>query len=152
MYKRQVFWAYIAFSQYMLIWYGNLKEETIWYTHRIEHGWQYHALALLFLHFMVPFVALLFQGPKKNPKWLAFWAVWFFVMQWFDLHFLVMPVHTTDVLKAGGHASTLSWMDVTTWLGLFLLFAAGVYWRLARHPLVPQNDPRLGASVQHGHL
>ena len=147
-----VFWAYIAFSQYMLIWYGNLKEETVWFTHRMEHGWQYHSAALLVLHFIVPFFFLLFQGPKKNPKWLAFWAVWFFVMEWVDLHWLIMPVYTTDVVAAGGHASTMGWMDAPTGLGLFLLFAGTIYWRLSRHPIVPVNDPRLGASIRYGHV
>ena len=147
-----VFWAYIAFSQYMLIWYGNLREETVWYTERTTHGWQYHAVALLALHFILPFILLLFQGPKKNPRFLAVLAVGFFIMQFVDLHWLIMPVHVADMMEAGVETGTFHLIDLGVWLGLFLTFTGVVYWRLSRHPLVPVNDPRLGASIHHGHL
>ena len=152
MFAFTVFWAYIAFSQYMLIWYGNLKEETIWFTHRLEHGWGWHSALLLALHFVAPFLLLLPQGVKRSSRYLAFMAVWFFVMQWFDLHWLALPNLTMRVAEAGGHASTFHWLDLTCWLGLFGLFGSVVWMRLARHPLVPINDPRLPLSINHGHL
>jgi hypothetical protein len=152
MFAFTVFWAYIAFSQYMLIWYGHLEEEEIWYEHRLTHGWGYHSAALLVMHFILPFLILLFQSAKKSRGLLAFMAVWFFVMQWFDLHWLALPVLTTAQLAEGHHASTFHWLDLTTWLGLFALFTGLFFRRLSRHPLVPVNDPRLGRSLDHAHV
>ena len=152
MFAFTIFWAYIAFSQYMLIWYGNLKEETIWFSHRMEHGWEYHSAALLIAHFILPFFILLSQTAKKSTALLSIMAVWIFVMQWFDLHWLIQPVRVTEMIAAGEQASTFHWLDLTTWLGLFGIFAGLFFYRLARHPLVPINDPRLARSIAHGHV
>ncbi len=143
MFAFTVFWAYIAFSQYMLIWYANLKEETIWYDHRLTNGWGYHSAALLVLHFILPFLILLNRSSKRSLTLLAIMAVWFFVMQWFDLHWLVMPNLT--VMEPG--QPTLSWIDGACWLGLFGLYVTLFLYRLGRHSLVPVNDPRLGQSI-----
>ncbi|MBT8399641.1 MAG: hypothetical protein KJO98_04130 [Rhodothermia bacterium] len=135
-----VFWAYIAFSQYMLIWYGNLPEETLWYRHRLEHGWEYHSAALLVAHFIIPFWVLLPRAAKRSIPVMSFMAVWFLIMNWFDFHWIAMPVLHGD--HAGFH-----WLDFTCWLGLFGVFLAFVMYRLGRHSLVPQNDPHLGKSL-----
>lgn len=135
-----VFWAYIAFSQYMLIWYGNLPEETVWFRHRLEHGWGYHSAALLVLHFIVPFWLLIPRAPKRVKGMLGFMVVYFFIMQWFDLHWLSMPI-------LHGHEAGFHWLDFTTWLGLFGVFLAVFLWRLGRHSLVPQRDPYLAKSL-----
>ena len=135
-----VFWAYIAFSQYMLIWYGNLPEETIWYRHRLEHGWAAHSAVLLIAHFIIPFWVLVSRGAKRKKAILAVMAVWFLVMNWFDMHWLVMPVHSGD------HAS-IHWLSLSCWLGLFGVVFGSVMFRLRRHSLVPQNDPYLSSSI-----
>lgn len=134
-----VFWTYIAFSQYMLIWYGNIPEETVWYRHRLEGGWEYHSLMLLLLHFVVPFIVLLPRSTKRMRPVLGVMAVWFFVMHWFDLHWLVMPVLD--------HHGGFHWMDFAAWIGLFGVFAAVFMFRLGRHSLVPRNDPHLQESL-----
>jgi hypothetical protein len=135
-----VFWAYIAFSQYMLIWYGNLPEETVWYRHRLAHGWETHSAVLLIAHFIIPFWVLVSRGAKRKKPILAFMAVWFLTMNWFDIHWLIMPVHSVD------HAS-IHWLSLTCWLGLFGLMFGTVMYRLSRHALVPQNDPFLSSSI-----
>lgn len=134
-----VFWAYIAFSQYMLIWYGNLPEETVWYRHRLEHGWEYHSAALLVLHFAVPFVVLISRWAKRMLPLLAFMAVWMLVMHWFDLHWIAMPV-------LHEHA-TFHILDFTSFLGLAGILVGVMIFRMSRHSLVPQRDPRLGKSL-----
>lgn len=139
-----VFWAYIAFSQYMLYWYGNIPEETIWYRHRLEHGWQYHSAVLLVMHFIVPFIVLLPRWTKRILPLLTFMAVYMLIMHWFDLHWLVMPVLD---LQLQGHAG-FHWMDFTAFLGLFSLFTGLLFFRLSRHSLVPQNDPYLSQSLR----
>jgi hypothetical protein len=134
-----VFWAYIAFSQYMLIWYGNIPEETLWYRHRLEYGWEYHSLALLFLHFIVPFLILLPRASKRFTPLLAVMSVWFLVMHWFDFHWLAMPILHHDAM--------FHWIDLTAWLGLFGVFIGAFLFRLGRHSLIPRNDPNLGESL-----
>ncbi len=136
-----VFWAYIAFSQYMLIWYGNIPEETIWYHHRLEHGWEVHSAILLIFHFILPFLLLLPRFVKRRKSTMVFMAIWLLVMQWFDLHWLAMPVLHPD--HAGIH-----WLDISCWLGLTGVFAASFLYRLGRHSLVPLNSPYLAKSLR----
>ena len=138
-----VFWAYIAFSQYMLYWYGNIPEEIVWYEHRLHHGWGYHSAALLIAHFILPFLILLPRATKRILPILAVMCVWLLIMHWFDLHWLSLPVY--DQLY-GGHAG-FHWLDFSAWLGLFAVFAGVFLWRLSRHPLVPHNDPYLADSL-----
>lgn len=134
-----VFWAYIAFSQYMLIWYGNIPEETVWFRHRLEGGWENHSLMLLLLHFVVPFIVLLPSSTKRMRPVLAAMAVLFIGMHWFDLHWIVMPVKSAT---GGFH-----WIDFAAWFGLLGLFIALTMYRLSRHSLIPQNDPYLQESL-----
>ena len=138
-----VFWAYIAFSQYMLIWYGGIPEETVWFRHRLEHGWQYHSAVLLAAHFIIPFVVMLPRASKRVLPVLSFMCVWMLVMHWFDLHWIVMPV--LDIAR-DGHAG-FHWLDFTSWLGLFGLYFGFLMYRLSRHSLVPENDPNLKKSL-----
>lgn len=134
-----VFWAYIAFSQYMLIWYGNLPEETVWYRHRLEHGWEYNSAALLAFHFVFPFIVLISRWAKRLLPLLTFMAVFMLVMHWFDLHWIAMPVlHEHAAFHLLDFSALVGIVGV--WLGL-------VWFRLSRHSLVPQRDPRLGMSL-----
>jgi uncharacterized membrane protein YpjA len=128
----------------MLIWYANLTETTIWFEHRMDHGWEYHSAALLLMHFVLPFFILLPRAMKRSTVVLSVMAVWILIMQWFDLHWLTLPVY--DQLY-GGHAGFSPW-DLTTWLGLFGLVVSLFVFRLGRHSLVPVNDPRLGKSLR----
>lgn len=136
-----VFWAYIAFSQYVLIWYGGIPEETAFYRHRLEHGWGWHSALLVILHFIVPFFLLLPRFTKRIRPFLAFMCVWFAIVHWFDLHWLALPVLHAD--HAGFH-----WLDFACWLGLFGLFTGAFVWRLQRHALVPARDPHLADSLR----
>lgn len=135
-----VFWAYIGFSQYMLIWYGGIPEETVWYQHRLQHGWEWHSAFLLLFHFVVPFLVLLPRVTKRTHSILGVMAVWIIGMHWFDLHWVALPV----LRESGG----FHWLDFTCWLGLTGIFAGGLMYRLRRHPLVPQNHPYLGESLR----
>lgn len=85
------FWAYIAFSQYLLIWYANLPEENFWFLHRWENGWEFLSVLLIITHFVVPYAALLSQPAKMDPKRLKFVSVWILFAHFIDLYWLVMP-------------------------------------------------------------
>jgi len=135
-----VFWAYIGFSQYMLIWYGNLPEETLFYRHRLEHGWETYSAILLLCHFIVPFMVLIGRWAKRLLPLLGFMSVWMLVMHWFDYFWVAAPVLHYE------HAA-MSVFDISAFLGLFGVFAAAFMYRLSRHSLVPQRDPRLHKSL-----
>ena len=135
------FWAYIAFSQYLLIWYANLPEETTWYLRRQSHGWEAFGLALLFCHFMAPFAGLVSRYAKRSRPLLAFWAVWILVMHAVDLYWLILPE-----LGPGGPAPHL--LDLLCWVGVGGIWAAGLAWQAERQALIPRGDPRLADSLR----
>ncbi|MGF1583430.1 MAG: hypothetical protein ACFCD0_29260 [Gemmataceae bacterium] len=85
------FWAYIAFSQYLLIWYANIPEETMWFIHRIKGSWKFVSILLLVGHFIIPFGVLLTRRAQRSPQMLMISAIWLLVMHWIDLYWQVFP-------------------------------------------------------------
>jgi hypothetical protein len=140
MFAFTVFWAYIAFSQYFLIWYANIPEETIWYQHRWPGSWKIFTMLIVFGKFIVPFLLLMLRATKRSLPALRILAVWMLLMHWVDLHWIVLP----NLHQHGAH---LSWMDLTTMVGVGGLFLWWIWRRLALHELVPVNDPRLDQSI-----
>lgn len=134
------FWAYIAFSQYMLIWYANLPEETGWVYRRTTGAWGCVSLVLLFGHFIIPFLGLLSRHPKRNKRVLAAWSVWILIMHWVDLYWLIMPELSPDRIP-------IHLLDVSCFVGLGGLFVAGVVHRAGAQLLIPNGDPRLDESL-----
>ena len=136
-----VFWAYIAFSQFILIWYANIPEETIYYRERMTGSWMVLSLGLLFGHFVIPFIGLLSRTAKRNVKVLAGFAVWMLLMHWLDMYWLIMPTHSV------GDAH-LSWIDLG---GLLLpagVGALGVARAATTGATYPMKDPRLAESMR----
>jgi len=134
-----VFWAYIAFSQFMLIWYANIPEETAWYAHRAG-GWLGTSTLLALGHFVVPFFFLLPRGIKRAPTSLFLAALWIMAMHYVDIYWLVMPV----LYHHGPHPTLF---DALTFVGVGGLFVAIFARQLCRHPLIPTRDPRLPESL-----
>jgi hypothetical protein len=135
-----VFWAYIAFSQFFLIWYGNIPEETLWYLHRAEGGWKSLSVLLALGHFVVPFFFLMPRAIKRKRILLVLGALWMLTMHWIDIYWLIMPnLHQHEV-----HFSLL---DLTTLLGIGGLFVAMLGWLMRRQAVVPVRDPRLVESI-----
>ena len=135
-----VFWAYIAYSQYMLIWYANIPEETVWYLHRQNGTWAAVSLVLLFGHFVVPFLALISRRPKRRKPLLVAAAVWVLVLHWLDMYWLVMPTVSPEHL--GLHLT-----DLACFIGLGGLFVAAAAHALRNCSLIPERDPRLTESL-----
>jgi hypothetical protein len=134
------FWAYIAFSQYLLIWYANIPEETVWYLVRQSKGWQWVSLILLVGHFLIPFFGMLSKHVRRNRGALVVWASFILLMHWLDLYWLVMPQFSPD-------GPTLGIWDLLCLIGFAAVFS-GLSLRLAtRSPLVPVGDPRLSESL-----
>lgn len=135
-----VFWAYIAFAQYMLIWYGNLPEEIVWYKNRIEGRWLAVALLLALARFVVPFAALATRRAKKDPRRLL-WVSWLVLAShWLDLYWLVYPEL--------GIGPRFSWPE----LGFALMFlCAGLAWMRRQLTLgadMPVGDPFLKEGLE----
>jgi len=104
-------WAYFSFSQYLIIYAGNMAEETPWYVHRTEGGWQHLALGLIVLHFAVPFVVLLSRRTKRTPKVVRVVALGVLAMRLVELFWFAAP-------NFYGHHLHVHWMDITAPIGL----------------------------------
>ncbi len=135
-----IFWAYIAFSQYFLIWYANQPEETSWFLRRRTGSWNELSWFLAIGHFALPFAMLLPRAAKRSPIWLGMVAAWVLAACYLDFYWLVMP--TLHAEGARPH-----WLDLTTLAALFSTFGALVARALARHPMIPVGDPRLAESL-----
>jgi hypothetical protein len=135
-----IFWAYMAFSQYFLIWYANIPEETVWYLQRWQGSWKVVSLVIVFGHFAVPFVALITRAAKRSTVVMAAAAVWILLMHWVDIYWLVQP-------NLHPHGAQPSWMDLTTMVGVGGLFLWFFWRRFSTHPVVPVNDPALEESI-----
>ncbi len=134
------FWAYIAFSQFLLIWYANLPEETIWYLQRWEGYWMYFSIALIFIHFIIPYFGLLAQPSKMSPKRLKFMSLWILFAHFFDIMWMTMPTYQEFGYIPG-------WIE----LG-YALFAIGLIlvvfnWKASKENLVPVGDPKLKRGI-----
>src|SRR5919106_1610548 len=124
------FWAYIAFSQFFLIWYANLPEETIWYKARLEGSWKAVSVLLMAGHFGAPFFYLMGREVKRRGWTLALGGMWLLVMHFVDLYWQVMPtLHPQGVRP--------SLLDVTALMAVGGSFVATAGWLMRRHALVP---------------
>ncbi|MCC6764640.1 MAG: quinol:cytochrome C oxidoreductase [Deltaproteobacteria bacterium] len=135
-----IFWTYIAFSQYFLIWYANVPEETIYYMKRQVGSWQSIGVLLAGGHFLVPFFFLMPRAVKRNSGLLVVAAVWQLSMHFLDLHWAVMPVLHHEGARLG-------LIDVGAFCAVGGVFLAAIGWVSSRRALVPLGDPRLSESL-----
>jgi hypothetical protein len=140
------FWAYIAFSQYFLIWYSNIPEETFWMLERTTGVWKGTGVFLAVGHFVIPFLFLLPRGVKRRPAALAAGAVWVLLMHVLDYIWIVRPI-----LHHGDHAPTPAswWLDAAALVGVLGVFFGLYVIRLGSAPLTPMRDPRLPEAMTH---
>jgi hypothetical protein len=136
-------WAYFSFSQLVVIWSGNLPPEITYYLNRFAGGWQYVGLALVFLHFALPFALLLSRDLKRNFKLLSSIALFIIAMRFVDLYWTVAP----DFLHG---RFSVSWMDILAPIGLGGIWLAAFLWQLEQRPLLPLGDPHLEEALEHG--
>jgi len=135
-------WAYFSFSQFLIIWSGNLPEEITWYVHRLHGGWKYLGLIIVIFHFALPFTLLLSRDLKRNGRTLAIVAIMVIVMRLMDLFWLTAP-------ELYGGKFKVSFTDILLPIGLggvWLWFFAG---QLKKRPLLPIGDPSLQDAIAH---
>jgi hypothetical protein len=136
-------WAYMAFSQLLITWSADLPEEIRWYLHRSQGGWDWLRLALLVLHFAVPFFLLLSRRVKRQRQLLSAIAALVLGMHLVDVFWLVMPAFFPAQLH-------VHWLDIVVPMAMGGLWLAVFLWQLQRRSLLPWYEARLQEVVQHG--
>ncbi len=136
MFAFMVLWAYLAFSQFLIIWSGNLPDEIPWYLRRLNGGWGWVALTIVFFNFLAPFALLLLRGVKRNAERLLKVCVLILAIRLVDVYWIVEPAFYRQHLQ-------MHWLDATLLLAIGGLWMGAFFWQLKARPLVPLRDPRL---------
>jgi hypothetical protein len=134
-------WAYFAFSQWLIIWAGNLPEEITWYMRRLNGGWGYIGLSLVLFHFAVPFALLLSRSFKRDLHRLVWLAVGLMVMRYVDLFWMIEPNYSP--------ALSLTWLDVVVPVAMGGLWLAFFFHNLNAMPLLPAYDIDAREVMEH---
>ncbi len=137
-----MFWAYVSFSQYLIIWSGNLPEEIPWYLRRLQGGWGWVGAALVLLHFALPFFMLLPASANRNPRILSTVAGLILFMRLVDVFWLTRPA-----FAEGGFQ--FHWMDLLAPVGVGGVWLAAYLRQLGKRPLLPVNDPEMQEALAH---
>jgi hypothetical protein len=135
-------WAYLAFSQFLIIWSGNLKDEIAWYATRATGGWAWLAVFLIVFHFAVPFLLLLSRNVKRRLRMLSVVAGALIFLGWVDMYWLMVPAFAPDRPR-------IHWMDLAAAIGIGGIWIAAFLSELKGRPLVPLHDPRLQEAAEH---
>jgi len=141
LFGHNIFWTYIGFSQFMLIWYANVPEETLFFLHRAG-GWKFISLMLPWCHFAVPFVFLMSHNLKRKPWLLATGAAWLLIMCYIDIYWLIQPYF----YHHGPHFGISDIGALLTVGGFYLFFLVHT---MRQAPLIPVGDPRLQMSLNY---
>jgi len=135
-----LFWAYVAFSQLLVIWIGNEPREISWYVRRSTGGWALAGVALLAANFAVPFLALLFHNVRHSARAMAWLGGWLLAIHYFDLYWLVMP-------ELGSYRLSGIWIDASAVALLAGPAAAWAVRRVRSSSIVAVGDPALHESI-----
>lgn len=143
-------WAYFNFSQFLIIWAGNLPEETPWYLTRMRGGWGYIGIALIAFHFAFPFLVLLQQDFKRKARWLASLAVFILVMRLVDMFYIIGPSPrvVAGVVEQGGFH--VDWLDFVAPIAVGGIWLWWFFGELMKRPMVPARDPYFEEAIEHG--
>jgi hypothetical protein len=146
MFTFTVFWGYIAFSQYFLIWYSNIPEETAFYNYRSTPQWMPWGTFLIVGHFVIPFLILLFRPIKRNPTALVAMALWAIMIEVVDMYWIVRPMVYGTEPGPGGMAYVVDLLGI---LGVLAIFAGYLTRTIPQSSLVAVNDPRMAEALGH---
>jgi hypothetical protein len=142
-------WAYLSFSQFLIIWSGNIADETPYYYARTRTGWKYVALLLVMFHFFVPFILLLWRRTKRSPRTLTMVAAALLVMRLVDLFWVMGP---SFIQNSPAHFRWWhGWMFPAAAAGMGGIWVLAFVWQLRRRPLLPLNDPRITPAPAGAH-
>jgi hypothetical protein len=133
-------WAYFSFSQYLIIWSGNLPEEIAWYLHRLQTGWRFIGLTLVVLHFVAPFCLLLSRRVKREAGLIVIVAAGILIARLVDLFWLVAP-------EFHRHGVAVSWLDLLLPLSLGAIWLGCFVWQLRGRAILPVHDPEFEEAL-----
>jgi hypothetical protein len=136
-------WAYFSFSQWLIIWAGNLPDEISWYMRRLHGGWEYIGFVLAIFHFVVPFVLLLSRPFKRNIRKLVWLAVWLMFMHYLDLLWIIEPNFSTTI--------RFTWADVVVSLAVGCIWGWFFFRNLGSLPLLSVYDPDAHEVLEPAH-
>jgi hypothetical protein len=145
-------WAYFSFSQWLIIWAGNLPEEITWYLDRIHGGWQTVALSLVFLQFSLPFLLLLSRELKRDARKLVPVALLVLVMRYVDIYWIIAP-NPFPGTTGDAHHLTYHWTYLVAPVALISIWLGSFFWQLGKRPLLVVTEPMLPRlwEKSHGH-
>ena len=143
-------WAYFNFSQFLIIWSGNLPEETGWLLTRMKNGWGFIGVGLILFHFAFPFLVLLQQDFKRHAKWIATLAIFILAMRLVDMFYLIGP--SNRVMPGGLEqgAFYVSWLDFVAPVAVGGIWLWWFFGELLKRPIVPAKDPYFEEAIEHG--
>lgn len=144
-------WAYFNFSQFLIIFSGNIPEETGWYITRMKGVWGVIGVLLVLFHFAFPFLLLLRQDLKRRAKTLATLAIFILLMRLIDMFYLIAPNPRIDMHGLEKGAFILSWTDFVAPVAVGGIWLWYFFGQLMKRPLVPVMDPFLEKAIEHGH-
>ena len=136
-----IIYGYLWYSQYFLIWYANIPEETVYFTRIMQEGWKGLFIADIAINWAFPFLFLMLNAIAKNPRALIFTAVVLMIGQWIDLYLQIMPGITG--------ANEIGFVEIGSYLGFLGLFIFVVSRSLSKAPIIPRNHPYLQESIAH---
>jgi hypothetical protein len=143
-------WAYFNLSQWLIVWSGNIPEETAWYLTRMKSGWFWIGVVLILFHFAAPFLILLQQDFKRKPKLLATLAVFILLMRAVDYFFLIGPTPRIEAHGGEQGAFIISYLDFVALIAVGGIWLWYFFGQLRARPVVPGMDPFFDRAVNHG--
>jgi len=144
-------WAYFNFSQFLIIWAGNLPEETTFYLPRMAGGFGWIGVGLILFHFAFPFLVLLQQDFKRRWKWLAGIAIFVMFMRLVDLFWQIGPTERVMPTTIASGAFHIDWLDLVAPIAIGGIWLWFFFNQLAKRPIVPYKDPFFEGAIEHGH-
>lgn len=140
------FWAYIGFSQYMLLWYANMPETTGWMVNRgmstatgYKNSWGWLVIVLLLAHFILPFCGFMSRHVKSNSNWMIFWCIWMLAIHYLDLYWIVIPEYQSGL--------TISLIEIGTAVAVVAVYLIAAVWIGSCARLFAVGDPRMPESL-----
>jgi hypothetical protein len=141
MFMLAIVWGYFWFAQFMLIWYGNIPEETVYYYYRWKEGWKTLYFAEIILNWAIPFFVLLPIKASRNMTVMTVVIVFLIIGQYVEQYLQIIP-ETTRELRFG-------WLEITSFIGYAGLFVYVVISSMGRRKVIPVNHPYLEESLEH---
>lgn len=137
-----LFWAYVAYSQYLVVWIADLPREVVWYVPRTRTSWKWVGMVLVVGHLLLPAAALLSWRLKRHPAALAAVGAWIVLLHYVDLYWIVLPaLHPAGFLP--------HWLDLAALLGVGGVATGVGAWRLRSLPVIPVGDPELERALEY---